>query len=394
MTASRTKGTETATTGAPTARAVVLCVHQGHELYGSDRSFADAVRSFASQADANFEVLLPRRGPIESLFEGFNGTVRFADLFVLRKATIIRSLTTRLPQSIAAIRRAAAGMRRADTTYVNTCVIVDYLLAGWITRRSLVVHVREIPTGIAMRVIRFLLIRSGAKLIFNSLATKAAFAMPPAVKQAVVWNGFTDPGEPPARAPFDGRALRMLCIGRINGWKGQDQLIEAVAMLAPDERRRIEVRIVGGVFEDQTHFLDRLNELIAAHGLEDAVSIHPFTTDPTDAYRWADVVVVPSRLPEPFGRVAIEAMAHGCAVIATAHGGLVEIVRDGETGTLVPPQAPDKLAAAIREAVTDPQSAAQKGTNGRLVFLDTFEQETVNHQLTKVLQSFTNIQSA
>ncbi|WP_164477492.1 glycosyltransferase family 4 protein [Pannonibacter phragmitetus] len=391
MTASRATDIETATTGAPAARALMLCVHQGHELYGSDRSFADAVRSFATQADADFEVLLPRRGPIESLFADFSGTVRFTDLFVLRKATIVRSLTTRLPQSIASIRRAAASMRRADTTYVNTCVIVDYLLAGWITGRSLVVHVREIPTGIAMRVIRFLLKRSGAKLIFNSLATKAAFDMPSSVEQAVVWNGFTDPGEPPVRIPFDGRALRVLCIGRINGWKGQDQLIEAVAALPLDERRRLEVRIIGGVFDDQTHFLDRLNELIAAYGLEDVVSIHPFTTDPADAYRWADVVAVPSRLPEPFGRVAIEAMAHGCAVIATAHGGLVEIVRNGETGTLVPPQAPDKLAAAIREAVTDRQSVARKGNNGRLVFLETFEQETVNHQLTNVLQSFTNI---
>ena len=87
----------------------------------------------------------------------------------------------------------------------------------------------------------------------------------------------------------------------------------------------------------------------------------------------ASVFVCPSRY-EPFGLVNIEAMACGAPVVATATGGIPEIVMDGETGYLVPP-GPDfvaTLAERINALVTDPALARRFGEAGRRRVLDRF----------------------
>jgi glycosyltransferase involved in cell wall biosynthesis len=73
------------------------------------------------------------------------------------------------------------------------------------------------------------------------------------------------------------------------------------------------------------------------------------------------VVVVPSTRPEPFGLVALEAAAAGLPVVATAHGGLPEIIRHEETGVLVAPKDPSALAMALRRLADDPGAAAAMG---------------------------------
>ena len=79
------------------------------------------------------------------------------------------------------------------------------------------------------------------------------------------------------------------------------------------------------------------------------------------AWPHAAVAVVPSVWPEPFGMVAVEAMAAGVAVVASATGGLVDIVEDGVTGLLVPPGDPTALAGAVRRLVGDPGEAGRMG---------------------------------
>ena len=86
---------------------------------------------------------------------------------------------------------------------------------------------------------------------------------------------------------------------------------------------------------------------------------------PTEIAAWmraADVVVVPSRR-EPLGLAAVEALACGTPVIASAVGGLKEVVRDGENGLLVPPEDPAAIAAALGR-LDDPGLRARLGTAG------------------------------
>jgi glycosyltransferase involved in cell wall biosynthesis len=66
------------------------------------------------------------------------------------------------------------------------------------------------------------------------------------------------------------------------------------------------------------------------------------------AYALADMVVSASTAPEAFGRVSIEAQAMGKPIIASAHGGSLETVVDGETGWLIRPDDPAEMAEALR----------------------------------------------
>lgn len=343
-----------------------LCVHQGAELYGSDRSFLQAVQSLRDGwPDATIDVLLAVDGPLHAALAEVADRVRVRDLCVLRLATPVHTLfkaTIAAPWYLAA---AVHDMARADLVYINTTVIADFMAAARWMPGCHVIHVREIPKPRALPVIRALLRSSRARLIFNSVATSDAFATLADRRHAIIHNG-VDPVE--GATPLDlpsrftpERPLRLAMLGRISDWKGQDLLIESLARLSAARTVAIHLRIVGGSYRDTPEPLAALATAIAAHGLEDSVTVEPFRDDPGAVYAWADLCIVPSRLPEPFGRVAIEAMAHGRPVIAAAHGGLTEIVTDGDTGWLVAPNDPAALARAIAAAQDDPAEIMRRG---------------------------------
>jgi glycosyltransferase involved in cell wall biosynthesis len=90
------------------------------------------------------------------------------------------------------------------------------------------------------------------------------------------------------------------------------------------------------------------------------VTLRGSVTDPKPALAGAEVLVLPSEA-EGFGLVLIEAMAAGVAVVATDAPGIRDVVRDGETGILVPVGSPAALAEGIRRVLED------SGLRGRLV---------------------------
>jgi glycosyltransferase involved in cell wall biosynthesis len=79
----------------------------------------------------------------------------------------------------------------------------------------------------------------------------------------------------------------------------------------------------------------------------------------------ASVAIVPSVWHETLGFVAVEAMITGCPVVASAVGGLREVVQDGSTGLLVPPGDPDALAAALDDLLDDPERRKLMGEAAR-----------------------------
>ncbi len=89
-------------------------------------------------------------------------------------------------------------------------------------------------------------------------------------------------------------------------------------------------------------------------------------------YRHLDICVVPSLWPEPFGIVAVEAMACQRPLVATRVGGLQEIVVDGETGFLVDPSDPQMLADRLEQLLDDPELRRSMGLKGRERVLNEF----------------------
>jgi glycosyltransferase involved in cell wall biosynthesis len=122
-------------------------------------------------------------------------------------------------------------------------------------------------------------------------------------------------------------------------WKGHEVFIRAAALAARAlPEGAASFFIIGGPVYGTVGGQVRLEELQAAAAAAKApITFLPFQDDPTPVLHALDVVVHASSAPEPFGRTIVEAMAAGRAVIATAAGGVPELVHDGEEALLVPP---------------------------------------------------------
>ncbi len=351
----------------------VLFVHQGAELYGSDRTFEQSVRGFRrAEPESHITVLLASRGPLVAILQSSADEIIFAPLFVLRKQQLKTGALFNLPSLIHAIRKAMGVVAQYDLVYINTAVIIDYILACRFRRIPTILHVHELPVGLSRTLLRMIVGLSGAYIIFNSQATRRAFGTSEDRRHRVIPNGTVIPAYVPLQVED---TLHILMIGRFNSWKGQGLLVAALARLDKQLLKRVRVVIAGGVYQEQHYFKNDVILQAKRLDLQETIDFHDFVKDPSELYRWSTVVVVPSLLPEPFGLVAIEAMAHGRPVIAAEHGGLVDIVVDGETGIRFTPGDPEDLASAIRTYLAEPALVVMHGVEGRKRYCQYFHED-------------------
>ncbi len=174
-------------------------------------------------------------------------------------------------------------------------------------------------------------------------------------------------------------------IGRIHEKKGIDWLLRAFARLAPDATGPRLV-IVGGN-DSSLHYdaIARYTELASALGVRERVVFTGYRDDVRPYLADFDVLVFPSVEPESFGRVLLEAMALEIPVITSAHGGAVEVVRNGEEGLWVPANDVEGLAAAIRALQSDRDRARAMGTRGRVRVERCYEPTVIAHRVYDVL---------
>ena len=174
-----------------------------------------------------------------------------------------------------------------------------------------------------------------------------------------------EPGDAPPAPPG---LPRLAIVGRLIPIKGHDVMLRALAAVR-GELPELTLDVVGdGPLEGQ------LRTTVDELGLGDAVRFSGRVSPVAPAFEAAEIVVVPS-FGEGFGMVALEAMERGRPVIASAVGGLPEIVDDGRTGLLVPPGDVDALAAAIRDLIASPGRTAAMGAAGRARALEHFSQD-------------------
>ncbi len=163
-------------------------------------------------------------------------------------------------------------------------------------------------------------------------------------------------GRHPARRANDPPVVGALA--RLHPVKGLDTLIAAAGRL---HREGVPFRLnIGGEGRE----LARLRGLVERHHLAHRTTLGGPVATRASFLEGLDLFVAPSR-EEAFGISICEAMERGVPVVATAVGGIPEIVRDGIDGRLVPPDDPAALAAALRPLLQDEEGRRRAGAAGR-----------------------------
>ncbi|MDL9978272.1 glycosyltransferase family 4 protein [Microbacterium sp. ASV49] len=258
-----------------------------------------------------------------------------------------------------AVHRGVRGVGVADPTLVAHDAPTARALAGRFRRASVVLWMHNYPDAATVRELGKLPEAVLVVAVSDSVAQAIVTAVP-SISPTVVHNAVDHAlFHPDGHAPHE--PVRVVCHGRIDPNKGQDVVTAAIARLRNDGFP-VELTLIGelrtfGFDPAVAEAYDRsVRSSLRASGsrslgwlAHDALALE---------LRQHDVACAVPRVDEPFGLAALEAMASGCAIVATALGGLPEVV--GDAGIYVPPDDADALASAIRSLVGDSLIAARR----------------------------------
>jgi glycosyltransferase involved in cell wall biosynthesis len=200
--------------------------------------------------------------------------------------------------------------------------------------------------------------------VSDFLARERTFVLP---------NALIGPSPHPDPSARDGRHI--LFLSNLIESKGPLVLLDALQLL---KRRGIDFHasFAGAPFGRLTRA--RFEAAIEMRGLGQAVRyLGPVAGEvKQDLLRCADIFAFPTMYEnEVFGLVVLEAMAAGLPVVATPEGGVPDMVRDGETGILVPRNNPEKLADALQRLLEDLELGRRMGRRGREIAIRDYAPE-------------------
>jgi glycosyltransferase involved in cell wall biosynthesis len=169
-------------------------------------------------------------------------------------------------------------------------------------------------------------------------------------------------------------------VARLVQRKGIDVLLRAFARVLPNHCAQLII-IGDGPLSDGLHALAkdlRIDRSVTWLGLQ---------ADPEKWLRAMDVFAFPSRL-EGSPNAILEAMATGLPIVATAIGGVVDLIQEGVTGVLVPPDDPDMLAAALARLARDADRRTNMGSHAHLRAVEVF---SLDKTISRVIDLYTNV---
>jgi glycosyltransferase involved in cell wall biosynthesis len=156
------------------------------------------------------------------------------------------------------------------------------------------------------------------------------------------------------------RRVKLILAGRLTRIKGHLMIVEAAARMKAEGREFLI--LFAGDDQGRTGYREEVEGAIAKAGLTDQVKVVGHCDDMPAAYLLADLAMLPTTVPESFGRTAVEPQVMGRPVLASDHGGTTETVLHGETGWLVKVGDPEAWAVAIGRAIdTGPARLAAMG---------------------------------
>jgi len=283
--------------------------------------------------------------------------------------------------AISAAAHLAGIMRRLRPDVVHTNSMKAHVLAAFPARMQripIVWHLRSIlPDGWLRRGFALFGRLFASRIVCISYAVAEAYFGPhQRARVRVVYDGiplarFADADTETWRKRLGAETGDVLIglVGEISRWKGQDVFVEAAASVA-QQNPLARFAIVGECLfpEEEGGFARSVRARARKLGLDGRLVWAGWIEDVPGAMSAIDVLAHTSRLPEPFGRVLVEAMASGSPVVTTSIGAGPEIVPP-EAGKIVPPDNSVALAAALNELAADDELRHRMGEAARVAAL-------------------------
>jgi len=337
----------------------ILIIHSSDDMYGADRMVLEVIGALPAEDRARVVVWLPtdyEHGPTPlcEQLEAGGISCEHLPLPILRRRYLNASGLSAMGGRVLETRRLLAEMNPSDIILATSAVLP---IAPFLGRRGstrVFLHMQEVWQGREGRVLGGLAARVD-RIIAISEASKAS--LPPQLQErtVVVPNGTAEPESVVPLTDHSGE-LVFVTASRWNTWKGHETLIKAWdAADCPGRLIILGGPPVMGAAVD-------VRAMVAASRRPETIEVRGEVQDAGVVINDADVMIVPSTQPEPFGLVTIEAFARARPVLASANGGLLETVRDG-SGWLV--AGGDVSALADRLGSLTRAEVAEAGDSAR-----------------------------
>lgn len=380
----------------------IVFLHSSSELYGSDRSLLNLVNNL-NKDKFNITVILPEDGPLVDKINSFdNVEVIINELAVLRRKNLSLSGMSKyfieLMRSIKFINNLIKE-KNIDIVYTNTSVIFVGGISAKICKVKSVWHIREIIKSKYERFIVSKIVNIFSDyIIANSKATAEAISKNKD-KVKVVYNAIDIEKnsdledinefykEVAATIVRSNNKIKIGMAGRINRWKGQKLFVD-MAKLVSEENDNVEFLIAGDVYKGEDYILDNLKGYILESGVKDKIGLLGQVDNMSNFYKKLDIFVLPSIQPEPFGLVVIEAMNNKLPVVATNHGGPVEIIDNNIDGFLVDYKDAREMAQVVNKLIKDKELRNYIAANGEKKVKEKFNISRYVDEISYILEEF------
>lgn len=361
-----------------------LLISHTADLNGAERCLLELAVCLKAKGE-NFRVLCPTIGPLVNQLQAqqipviiqelprpqrrLGGLIRFLLLWgvtVWRLCRLIRQ-------------------EQFQVVYNNTIDGLYGPFAAWLTAVPCVWHIHEVKQRhpLEAKILTGLLTYLPTYAVFNSFATLQAYRATPVAHWSVIYNGIPKPDAPPKRTYQQNHSIIVGFVGQLVAVKRPERFLQAFA-LASNACPSLEAIVVGdGPLQAE------VERWIVHHNIKNNVELVSYTASIQDFYQRFDMLVLTSER-EAFGRVLAEAMSFCCPVVAAQVGGVAEVVVDGVTGFLVPPDDISAYTEKIVLLAQDPALRQQMGEAGREHVASRFTIEQYCQQMVHLLQGATH----
>lgn len=337
-------------------------------------------------------VVVPQRGEFSAECEKLGITCRFVpSVWWVAADSMDQWLygMNRLPTAVAEVRKIIR-QERIDVVHSNSSVNPVGAMAAAMEGIPHVWHIREFLSDSSLTLSSYPLDFRIVKDLVRILSCKVI-----AISEALAADhrvGVSDEKVEVVRDGIDASQFReiarsnskvILSIGATTVDKGLDDLVEAASIL---RKRGIAAKfIVLGRVEPPDYF-KQVSEKIKELGLSGCFRLEGFCSDIRPYLASAELFCLPSRA-EGMSRTVLEAMAAGLPVVATDCGGPGEIVSDGQTGMLCPPNDPNALSNALSKVIEDRVLADSMSVNARETVRERFASEDAVNRISRIIKN-------